>query len=359
MKGIFLRHLFLYLAPILFVIGCSSYGNPNGDGGDIGDGGDNGDSGDSSEGDDGGECEFKWAPDAQSGAFVIEIEDRDVFNAHVIREGCGMTMWADAVKTNDAKIFRFESEDGFHWSEGAPISFSSGNTPGGRPYVIKKQDGSYIMWYHTGVDMNQPIGTRNDIGMATSFDGIEWYDEGIVYSGSGQEADDFVVENPTVWYDGEIYHLIYCGLREYLVIDVVIYPSSILHATSVDGTNFEFNTILFQSEACQGGSPTDYSQWQIQDVIRSHDTECPTRDTAYLLTRAKQCSQNYSLYLSQLSSDGSVGDVFPLAVDTFATSSMLVGRDLWLYGHQKYSTDRNGILIHRAELPDEVGLECP
>lgn len=381
MNRIFTISIFLCLVMIPLVVGCSGDMNSdvdggdsgdgcdscdggeigdNGDNGDSGDNGDIGDNGDSVDGGDSGECEFEWAPDAQSGAVVVEIEDRNLYNAHVIRDGCGMTMWAEAIKPHDFQVHRFESGDGFHWSEGTPITFDSGDIPGGSPYVLKNQEGNYVMWYVTGEDMNKPVGTKNEVGMATSFDGIEWQDDGIVYSGSGQEADNLLMDNPTVWYDGEQYHLIYTGWRDYLVSDVGIKLFSILHAKSVDGTNFEFNSILFQSEACQGGTPYEFSQWRVQDIIRSPDPECPSVDIAYLLIWGKQCLQDWQLFTIRLSSEGLTGDLTPIAATMIANaSSMLIGRDLWLYSHQEDNTGRYGIIIEKMELPGDVDLNCP
>lgn len=318
--------------------GCSGEGNSNGDGGD-------------------GGCEFEWAQDTQSGTVIARVEDRDLTTAHVIRDGCGMTMWAGATRLGNSQIYVFNSDDGFHWDDGVPISFSSGDIPGFRPYVIKQGSNAYTMYYQTRQNMEQPVGTANEIGMAISSDGKNWHDEKVVYSGAGLEVDDQLLSDPAVWCDGELFHLIYTGWTEQTVGDQVFSLFSILHATSVDGTSFEFDSILFQAEACQG-SPAEYSQWTIQDVIRSTDPECPSSESAFLLIQAKHCSQDWQLYISQLSSDGSVGNLIPLGVDTNASSSVLVGRDLWLFG-SKDIDGRYQLVINRTEIPIEVDLECP
>jgi len=108
-------------------------------------------------------------------------------------------------------------------------------------------DGIYHMWY-TGRD-----GSLNQIGHATSTDGISWEKDPmnpVLTAGTTGAWDDINVWNPDVYYDGYSFHMWYCGAQ------TAYGDWKIGYAVSLDGRNWQ--KISIEKPVMHVGSA---SQW--------------------------------------------------------------------------------------------------
>jgi predicted GH43/DUF377 family glycosyl hydrolase len=127
--------------------------------------------------------------------------------------------------------------------------------PGAHGPSILHIDSTYHMWY-VGFD-----GTNSRIGYATSLDGISWepyihnpvLDVGL--PGSYEETD--VIE-PSVIYDGSIFHMWYTGLN----FNTSPWIEAIGYATSPDGMNWTKDTL--NNPVLEKGTP---GRWDDREVF--------------------------------------------------------------------------------------------
>jgi predicted GH43/DUF377 family glycosyl hydrolase len=133
------------------------------------------------------------------------------------------------------RIYMGISEDGIHWDVNYNIPALDLGLPGQwddnnihNAFVI--DDGIEYKMYYAGEGNGY-----YQIGIATSGDGENWerYDfNPILTPGYYNEWDDFSINNPCVYFDGEIYHMWYNG-ENYSAV------SGVGYAISSDGYNWE------------------------------------------------------------------------------------------------------------------------
>ncbi len=157
-------------------------------------------------------------------------DDQLVNNPCVIYDGTTYKMWYAGYKTN-YQIGYATSSDGINWTKYSGNPVLTLGSPGSwedtyvyHPTVIFNGT-SYEMWY-TGYN-----GTNEQIGYATSSDGITWTKHsGNPIIGAGTSWESNGVGNPTVLYNGTNYEMWYAGYNST--------NSKIGYATSSDGVNW-------------------------------------------------------------------------------------------------------------------------
>jgi len=164
-----------------------------------------------------------------------EWDEGAVADAAVMYDNADFHMWYGGwIDEWQSRPGYATSPDGSSWTKfsgnplferGGPGSFDeSGVFPGS---VVFDEE-TYRMWY-TGVDLPDYFFT---IGYAESSDGISWtkHPGPVLETGSGWDSWD--VSQPSVIFDGSIYHMWYSGAG---VVGNLALPTGIGHATSADG----------------------------------------------------------------------------------------------------------------------------
>jgi len=167
-----------------------------------------------------------------------EWDEGSVADNAVMHDDAGFHMWYGGwIDQWQAKVGYATSIDGSSWTkhpdnplfeQGGPGSFDeNGIFPGS----VVFEDGKYRMWYY-GVD-------RPDfffkIGYAESSDGIYWNKNPDPVLGTGPEGNDWDawdVLDPSVIFDGSIYHMWYTGTG---IVEGYALHTGIGYATSADG----------------------------------------------------------------------------------------------------------------------------
>ena len=133
--------------------------------------------------------------------------------------------------SSDGSIGLMTSTDAIHWSDKGFVFMGNGAVQISRASVV--YDGStYRMWYTRTVDANDGTAASSGIyavmiGYADSADGITWktYGNPVFTAGAASAWDRPGVGDPTVYYDGVIFHMWYVGGRENLSIQSYLYDA--------------------------------------------------------------------------------------------------------------------------------------
>jgi len=157
-------------------------------------------------------------------------EDRFLYYPNVIFDGSKYHMWYIVSDNINKKLHYATSIDGVNWTKHGVVTSIVKSDRHGNYHDISTSviyDGTtYKMWYHSYYR------GRYRIFYATSRNAIDWYNHGIVLDlGNDGESDSFCAYEPSVIYDGSIYHMIYVGGDG---------NTTILHyATSKNGVSWE------------------------------------------------------------------------------------------------------------------------
>ncbi len=143
-----------------------------------------------------------------------EWDGDSIFSPAVIFDGGLFHMWYSGWHNNRERVGYATSPDGGVWTKYFDNPVMDVGPPGSwndwivRPGAVILDDGVLKMWF-SAFDTT-PIGR---IGYAESLDGIAWTvrQDGVL-AGGGPGAWDLDVVNPSVVFDGQIYHMWYVGM---------------------------------------------------------------------------------------------------------------------------------------------------
>lgn len=188
---------------------------------------------------------------------VIGSEDTGtVFDVSVLHENGVFKMWTSW--RDNGGIGYTESTDGIHWKDQvvvlAPNPASKWENEVNRPNVLRREDGSYHMWY-TGQTAD-----HLRIGYATSRDGIHWQrhsDKPVMIPDKPWEKS--VVLGPSVIWDAKqrLYRMWYSGGE-------LVEPDALGYATSPDGSHWT----KLKTNPIFGFNPN--AAWESDKVAAAH-----------------------------------------------------------------------------------------
>lgn len=163
-------------------------------------------------------------PDDENVFWPTVIKDVDAPSSEIYK------MWYTGYDGADVHIMYATSPDGEEWARrGAVMDKGSPGKPDDiglySSTVLKDRDGTYRMWY-------SGMGKDSTIQYATSLDGMDWTKHGVVLDlGLSGSLDYCCVNSPSVVLDeNNIYHMWYSGGNED--------TDRIFYATSFDGINW-------------------------------------------------------------------------------------------------------------------------
>jgi len=170
-------------------------------------------------------------------------------------------MWYSGIYSSlDGEIFYATSPDGVTWTDhGCVLPKPPGTSYVVVPSVLIEGDGTYKMWFscHDG-------SYRSRTYLATSNDGINWVNQGLVVDrGPPGSPDSVYVVHAKVFKDGSLYKMYYKAYDDNTV-------SSIMYATSTDGYSWTKHGVVvdqppgFTNIGCPlvvKNSPDNYTMW--------------------------------------------------------------------------------------------------
>jgi predicted GH43/DUF377 family glycosyl hydrolase len=161
-------------------------------------------------------------------------DDSNVFAPSVLWDGSMYKMWYTGHDGSNWRIGHATSLDGLNWTKNANNPVLVASASGWDDFNVHEawviqHEGIYKMWY-SGTDS-----FGEDIGYATSIDGVSWikYAGNPVFSAS-ESWEDGQVRSPTIIVLGGEYHMIYTGNPTS--------GSEMGYAKSIDGINWTKST---------------------------------------------------------------------------------------------------------------------
>lgn len=260
---------------------------------------------------------------------VLRIAGRSAFSPDVHATAGGLVAWVPSVIFGDGGLYRAESTDGLAWSDPERVF-------GERGRVLQRGGESllyYGRWEGTGPSPFQRI------GLARSPDGRSFADEGIVWSGSGELGEDGAsleheLTDPVAFDDGARVHLYFTAYADRFDSDMGYTISSVGHAVSSDGANFEPAPWPFPARACVDAPrrAEDWEWFEVQAAVRPACAGCDG-GALWLVLLGHRCDGTAGSFLTRTEDGTTFREPVPIALPT-APGTLLAGDGdaLFLFG---------------------------
>jgi hypothetical protein len=198
-------------------------------------------------------------------------------------------VYLGSVILGDGALYRTVSADGVQWTEPMRV-FDAYNA------TVVFDDGQYLMLYTSDFDGGEVIGPRTRFGLATSPDGIEWSDQGIVFSGPAEGEDENTpaleieeLHRPLLWVENDEFHLLYVGLEHRSVEDMGYVVQVLGYAKGPDLAQLEHVRWLHVPERCPDG---DSSEFRVFQRVRAGCVGCGA--VHGFITEMRDCESDQS-----------------------------------------------------------------
>ncbi|MEZ4458968.1 MAG: hypothetical protein R3E66_04430 [bacterium] len=299
-------------------------------------------------------CQTALLPMATSVA-VVDLPDGRPINAEVFEDGSGYVLLANQLVFGAGRtpVLRYESSDGVNFTTSTEIA---GSDHWRSPSIVNHK-GTWFMFYRSSLwDSGLDYDT---IGLATSVDGLQWTDQGVVVDGVGDAIPGATtLTEPRVWHDGLRFHLYVTAWNEVTIEDMTGAVWSIAHAVSEDGMAFSQVDVPFAARPCEAASPTTsgFEQFAVGGIVRSVCGTELCRDRLALVVRHLECASGTkpsSFRLEVVMSDDGTTFSPPRASlpdQQYSTAALADDDTLWLYRDEETAHNDGQIILTPVEL---------
>ena len=236
------------------------------------------------------EYEYCASPiDISADGTSLAVPERSALDPDVVLVDGSFVVYLGSVILGDGALYRTVSTDGVQWTEPVRVFNAYDAT-------VVFHDGQYLMLYTSDFDDGEVIGPRTRFGLATSPDGIEWSDNGIVFSGPAEGDDENTpaleiegLYRPLLWVENDEFHLLYVGFEPRYVEDMGYSVQVLGYAKGPDLAQLAHVRWLHVPERCLDGGSSEFLVFQ---RVRAGCVGCGA--VHGFITRMRDCESDQS-----------------------------------------------------------------